>query len=276
MNGNNNKKAAAIAAAVTFLLALIILVLLFSLSLKFDREALADASVPEIQEEEPIYLEPEILPLEIHETPVMQESLVETPSLAPQTPSPVPTASTAPAAPPTPGEPDPAPVEQPQRVVNNPKPNPQPPVTNKPQLVASNKPSDVHSPAPATNNADEQRATSIAGKFKSADNNGSRNGAEAPASAQGTGGVSISGGPAGRSLIKINKDGIPLDSRETVVVSVQVTVNEDGKVVNIGTVKGGNRQQKDELIKRLRQSQWTPLKGAPDVSGTVTFTIKPK
>lgn len=58
------KRESAIAAAVTFTLALAILLLLFFMELHTGRQALAEASTPEIQDEEPVFLEPEFIPTE--------------------------------------------------------------------------------------------------------------------------------------------------------------------------------------------------------------------
>ena len=96
------KRDSIIAAAITFVVALVVILLLFFLSLDYDRRALAESSMPELQDDEEVYLEPDLLVVGDD-----GESDMET---------------VEDAAPQTPGVPDPAEEEQPQRVLKNEEP----------------------------------------------------------------------------------------------------------------------------------------------------------
>ena len=246
-----DKKASAIAAAVTFAIALIVLLLLFTLSLKFDREALATESIPEIQDEE-IYLEPEIL--QLGEPGDLNAE--ENDASAPQTP----------------GEPDPGEIEQPERVVKNAEPNPDP-VSNKPKLVASSEPSEVKTSAPKVKSEDEKRIESISGKLKT-DNNGSRTGSESAVSGSGGVGVSKSGNVHGRRMLSCPTTIVTLN--QTTTITVAIVVNAEGRVVSARATSGGTEKLRSACVSWAKGSKWTAAPGAPDASGTITFTITPK
>ena len=247
-----DKKASRIAAAVTFVIALIILLLLFSLSLNYDREALATSSMPEIQDEE-VYLEPEIM--QIDEPGDLHAEEVEE------------------SAPQTPGEPDPGETEQPERVVKNTEKNPEPPVSNKPKLVSSNQPSEVKTSTPKVNTQDEKRIASLSGKFKS-DNNGSQTGKESGAS--GTGGVGVSklGNVNGRRMLSCPTSIVTLN--QTTTIRVEITVNAAGNVTRAKAVSGGTPSLRSACEGWARGSKWSAAPGAPDATGSITFTITPK
>lgn len=253
MKISRDKKASAIAAIVTFLTALVVLLLLFTLSLKYDREALAASSVPEIQDDEEIYLEPDLL--EIDEFGDIKTE--ETDESAPQPP----------------GEPDPGVEEQPEMVVRNPVKNPEPPVTNKPQLVADTKPSDVKSTPPKTDTRNDKRIESISGKFKS-DNNGSRTGSESGASGTGGVGVSKSGSVNGRSMLSCPTSTVYLNKKTT--IKVEIVVNAAGNVVSARAVSGGTDTLRAACVAWAKGSKWSAAPGAPDATGSITFTITPK
>ena len=254
MKKKRDNKAAIIAALVTFGVALVTLVLLFTLSLKFDREALAEASIPEIQDDEEYFLEPEFIPIEEPGDTKIQEEQE--------------------AAPQPPGEPDPAPEEQPQSVVKNLVPPPEPPVTNKPKLVSTTKESPVKTSTPKVNTEEDKRVASVAGKFKS-ENNGSRNGTETAASGTGGAGLATVGSVNGRKMLSCPTWPVRMQQQKT-TIRVNITVNADGSVIQANAVSGGTPELRAECVKMARGSKWSKAEGAPNAVGSITFTITRK
>lgn len=247
------RKASTIAAAVTFGAALVILLLLFILTVGDSRRALADASMPEIQDDEEIYLEPELLVVD-NPGDEAEQTVDE-------------------AAPQPPGEPEPAEAEQPVRVVKNTEPPKETPVSNKPKLTADRKESDVKTSTPKLSEEEEKRIASISGKLKS-DNNGSRSGKESANSGSGGDGVAASGNVNGRKMISCPTWKVRLTQKTTVKVSI--TVDADGNVTAASAVSGGTPNLRKECEKMAKGSKWTKKAGAKPASGTISFTITPQ
>lgn len=243
------EKESVIAAAVTFVAALIILVLLFTLSLRHDREALAEASIPELQDEEPIYLDPEMLQIDM----TGDENSQDIDEPAPQPP----------------GEPDLAPEPSEELHVKAPE-KPEKPVSNKPELVADNKPSEVKTSKPEPTE-DEKRVAKAAESFKKSQNNGSRTGRETAFSGSGGNGVGYSGN-IGRKLLSASTWPVKITQKK-VTVSVNVTVDADGNVTKATAVSGGTPNLRKEVEKMAKGFKWSKEAGAKPVSGTITFTI---
>lgn len=247
------RKAAAIAAAVTFLAALVILVLLFVLSVGGSRREMAEASIPEIQDEEEIFLDPDLLVVD-NPGDQTEETIDE-------------------AAPQPPGEPEPAPEEQPVRVVKNPEIPKEPPVSNKPKLVSTPKEADVTTSTPKLSEEEEKRIASMSGKLKT-DNNGSRTGKETAEAGSGGDGVSASGSVNGRKMLSCPTWKVRLTQKTTVKVSI--TVDADGNVTKASAISGGTANLRKECEKMALKSRWTAKKGASPASGTISFTITPQ
>lgn len=248
------RKASIIAAAVTMGVALVILVLLFVLTVGDSRKALAEASMPEIQDDEEIFLEPEILVVD-NPGDEAEQTVDE-------------------AAPQPPGEPEPAENEQPVRVAKNPEPPKEKPVSSKPKLVADEKKeSDVKTSTPKLSEEEEKRIASMQGKLKS-DNNGARNGKESANSGSGGDGVAASGNVNGRKMISCPTWKVRLNQKTT--VKVNITVDEDGNVTSATAVSGGTPNLRKECEKMARGSKWTKKAGAKPAAGTISFTITPQ
>lgn len=245
------KRDSIIAAAVTFGVALIILLLLFILSLDFDREALATSSIPEIQDEEEIFLEPELLRL-------------GDPDATRDEPG-------QDAAPQPPGEPDPADENQPEAAVHDTKPQVETPVTNKAPLVASNNNTELTSPAPKISEEQQKRVKDVGGKFSS-DNNGSPSGKESAYSGSGGSGVSATGNIKGWKMISCPTSKISTSVKVT-KVTVSITVSAEGKVTVHGAT-GGTKEQNNICKKWAAASKWQTNASAKSASGSITFTIK--
>lgn len=245
--------ASVIAGLVTFVCALIILLLLFILGLRADREALAESSMPEIQDVEEYYLEPDLI---VDDNPG-DENAEQIDNPAPQ---PL-------------GEPDPAEVEQPVKtVVAKEEPKEKPKAADK--NITTKKESPVKAAEPKPTAEEEKRLANVKGKFKS-DNNGSSTGKDAATSGSGGDGVSASGNLNGRKMLNCSSWKVRLAQKTTVVVDV--TVDAGGKTLSAVARKGaGTANLRKECEKMALTSTWTPKKGAPTAKGTITFTIVPR
>lgn len=249
---SREKRARAIAAAVTFGIALIILVLLFVLTLGPDRKEMAYASMPEIQDVEEVYLEPELMPMEDAGEP---DATVDD--------SPAPEAV---------GTPEKAPeVQAPQVPSQNEPVNKKAP---KAPLVTQQPPSPVEATEPPKNERDPKAAKAPNGATF-APNNGKGN-AMAPTYGSGGTGVGVKGMLSGRSLE--NWHALSPSGQGTVTVKVKVLVNAAGKVVDakIESANKASKDDRDKCIAMALQSKWSEKKGAPDEWGILTFTITHK
>lgn len=234
-----------IAAAVTTIVVALILLFLFFTSINSDRNLLAEASIPE-PEEEITFLETELM----EELPGNDE----------------PSADQAEELPQPQGEPDPAAAEQPERVERGEKPKKEAPT----EPVASQK---KESPAKVKENsiseAESKRIAGIKGRFNK--NNGSPDG-KRNASA-GKGKVNSSGSIAGRRFLGCTTGEVSV--RTTIKVRVNVRVNAAGNVQK-ATAVSGPEEYKSVCEKWARTARWDAKEGAPVASGSITFTISPK
>lgn len=236
----------AIAAFLTFLVALAILLTLFFGGISWDRQALAEASTPEIMDEE-VFIEPELVELG-------EENAVNHDKPAPAMK----------------GEPDPAPEDKAEIIEPGPKPEPAPP---KPKLNTQKKESKMKVEEPSQTDKERQKATSsVANKFSH--RNGAVEGTDKGTSGAGGTGVGVSGNAHGRSFISCPKPDVAL--RHKTIVTVNVVIDAEGKVVE-ATAKGSA----DASIRRkceaaARQARWSAKKGATSTRGSITFTITPR
>ena len=257
-----DRKAAIIAAAITFVAALVILVLLFVLSVgSDDRRMMSEVSVPEMQDDEEIFLEPELLDMSEPGDELTEEDIQEEE-----------------AAPQPPGEPDPAEVEQPQRVVKNEVPPEEPPVSNKPKLVSTKEPSDVKTSTPKLSAEEEKRIAAIGGKLKT-DNNGSRTGNESAETGNGQAGMSSQGnlnGDKGRKMLSCPTSRPTLNRDYTIRVSVQVTADGNVKSASLANSGGAPANLTSLCVDLAKKSKWTPKADAPIATGTIVFSLKLK
>lgn len=236
----------AISAFLTFLVALAILLALFFGGISWDRQALAEASTPEIMDEE-VFIEPELVELG-------EENAVNHDKPAPAMK----------------GEPDPAPEDKAEIIEPGPKPEPAPP---KPKLNTQKKESKMKVEEPSQTDKERQKATSsVANKFSH--RNGAVEGTDKGTSGAGGTGVGVSGNAHGRSFISCPKPDVAL--RHKTIVTVNVVIDAEGKVVE-ATAKGSA----DASIRRkceaaARQARWSAKKGATSTRGSITFTITPR
>ena len=250
---NRERKDAIIAAAVTFGVALLIIIFLFVKSLNYDREAFAEASIPEYQDEEEYFLEPDLLIMgQTGETDLEQ---------------------TEEAAPQPPGEPDPAETEQLVKTTPNNEEPKEEPVSTKPKLVSSTEQSDVKTSTPKLSDEQQKSIASMQGKFKS-DNNGSRTGSDTSVTSSGGTGFSTKGDLKGRKMLSCPTWKVILNQKTT--VSVRVTVDASGNVTSATALSGGSPNLRAECEKMAKRSKWSSKEGAAPAQGTITFTITPK
>lgn len=246
-----DRKAAVIAACITFGAACVVLVLLFVLYVGSDRSALAEASMPELQDDEEIFLDPDYMVIDDRG----DEDMPDIDEAAPQPE----------------GVPDPAEAEQPVSVVQPQKPV-EKPTGNKAETVSTTKQSDVKSTTPQPTDQDKKRIESMKnGKFT--DNNGSATGKNSSNSGSGGDGVSAQGNVNGRTMEGFDPKKVKLQG--TVKVTVNIKVDEEGKVKSATIRSGGNSEQQKACIEMAYSSRWTAVSGAPLASGTITFTLIP-
>ena len=228
--------------------ALIILLLLFCNMGNIERRLMAEASTPEPEEEELLMLEPELdlsAPGEENQLPEAGEAPL------PQ------------------GEPDPADEPQPEKpeIVRPGKNEKAAPVTEPVQTQSKPAPANVTENRATT--AEEKRLKSMESRFKSP-NNGAAQGKNA--AVNGNGKVSTAGSLYGRGFNGCTTSRVEVSGR--VVVKVNVKVNDEGKVTSAKAVSGPAAYHA-VCEKWARSATWTPQKGAPVASGSITFTINP-
>lgn len=245
MNQKENKENI-IAAAATFLAALIILLFLFFGSMRYDRELLAQSSIPEPEEEEELFIEPEIMELG-------EPDAVNHDSPAPQMQ----------------GEPEPDVRDNTKLVVPGDNPKPAPPT---PKLVTTDKESPVKATSPSATDEEKQKVTSTVAKGFSG-RNGAENGSVG-ASGAGGDGVGISGSANGRKF-----KGCPtpqVELRHKTIVKVNVTIDASGKVISAKATGSADASIRRKCEQAAMGARWSEKKGEGESHGSITFTITPR
>lgn len=274
----NERKAAIIAACITFGAALIILVMLFIFTIGGTKSELAEASMPEIQDNEEIsleneFLEPEFLepePLDNEEGVDEESDLLEESSPQPE------------------GEPEfneepqdiktdvneIVPEEQPKNEQPEakpaPKPAPETPPTKNPTMPSGGAPKE-------TGEKESAITTQMQSGFNK--NNGSPTGNSSVAitGSGGNGNDKVEGAldGGGREMLNITMETVPV--RSPVTIKVQIVVNAAGSVVGTPVILsgGGDKTQKEACKRMAKSSKWKAKKGAENVNGTITFYLKP-
>lgn len=236
-----------IAGALTLLIALMLLLFLFFGGLTWDRDALAKSSTPEIMDDEPIFLEPELF------------DAGEENAFANDKP-----------APSLKGEPDYDPVENTEIVEPGVNPKPTPPT---PKLVTSEKPQEVKAPEPTLSEKERQAATSaVAAKFSS--KNGNSEGSDAGLSGAGGSGAGVTGKAGGRSFISCPKPDVTL--RNKTIVTVNVVIDAEGNVTEAKATGSAAASIRQKCEAAALRAKWSAKKGATATRGTITFTITPR
>lgn len=244
------RKDSIIAAAVTFIVALGLLLWLFFDGLSYDKAQLASASMPEIQEEPELFVEPELV-----------QNLGEPDAMTHDEPAPM-----------LKGEPEQAETDNSKLSVPGKNEKPAPPV-EKP--VTQTKESPVKATDPPKNDEEKKKVTSkMANKFSS--NNGSETGSTGKSGAGGEG-SGVAGNVSGRTFKSCPMPSVALKSK--VVVVVTVTIDASGSVTKAtAKKKSGNVTQDilDACRNAALKAKWSEDKDTPTATGTLTFTIVPK
>lgn len=236
-----------IAAAVTFVIAFLILLILFCCGLSFDKKLLAQSSIPEIQEDEEIFLEPELL------TDLGEPDAVNHDSPAPAMK----------------GEPEPAETDNTKLVVKGDNPKPAPPVE---KLVTTPKESPVTATNPSITEEEKKKVTSSVAKGFSG-RNGATEGKTGTSGAGGTG-TGVSGNANGRTFLGCPKPDVTL--QHPVKVTVTVVIDASGTVTSASASGSADASIRRKCEQAARQAKWTEKKGAGETRGTITFNIYPK
>lgn len=247
------RKAEIIAACVTFGVALVILILLFVLTVGRDRTELAEASIPEIQDTEEVYLEPDLLMLE----DVGEPESTEADAPAPETP----------------GVPELAPEENPQQEIPN-KTEPKNSTAPKPPVVASENPSPVKKQDPPLSPADSARIARSKSGLAASPNPGSNSGKTADKNGAGGTGVGINGQLNGRTFYAPAIQSPTGNGTST--VQVRVLVGANGKVKDAklqSASRNATQDDKNKCISMALNARWSEKAGAPDEWGVINFTI---
>lgn len=244
---SREKKDSALAAAVTFAVALLILLLLFAVTMRYDRALLAASSVPEPEAEEELFIDPELMELG-------EDNAVKVDAPAPAFK----------------GEPEPAEEDNAEVVEPGPAPKAAPPV---PKPVTQKKESPVKATTPSAADKERQKATSSVAKGFSG-RNGVEDGKASESVGAGGAGVGIKGNARGRTFISCPKPDVTL--RHKTVVVVNIVVDAAGRVTQASATGSASAAIRRKCEQAARQARWTEKKGAGETRGTLTFTITPK
>lgn len=238
-----------IAAILTFCVTLVILLVLFFGGITWDRQLLAESSVPELMPEEELFIEPELVELG-EETSEVKNA------------TPAPTLK---------GEPEPAPVDHAEIVEPAPEPKPKPkPVVKE---ITQKKESAVQKEEPSATEKERQKATSsVANKF--APKNGATEGSDKGTSGAGGTGVGVSGNAHGRTFISCPSPDVAL--RHKTVVTVNVVIDAEGRVTEASASGSADASIRRKCEAAARQARWSAKKGATSTRGSITFTITPR
>lgn len=250
LSGDSRHTDRLIAAGVTLIAALLCFIFLYMGSIGFDRRQLAEASIPEFaQEEEDLFLDPELL------DPGEEESQLKTEPAAPAQGMPEVVAE---------------PVNTRPVVKAEKSDKPTPP---KEKLVTQNKPSPVKSEPPRATDTEVKKAQSkTAGAFSP--DNGQTTGRNNSDGSTGTS-TGISGHSDGWKFLGCPSPDVKLRNRT--VITVSVTVNSHGEVTS-AHASGGTAALRSACEAAARKARWKPLDStkARTAKGTITFTITPR
>lgn len=243
-----------IAAAATLLTAFLLLVLLWSVSLGYDREKLAAASIPEEPDEE-VYIQPEMLELKPADD-AEEEADVAVPSEAEA-------------------------LGLPQKVEQEPPKTQQAvhsdnttPTQSNQTLVTQHKPSAVQSePAKPNPKPDQTKLSSQMGAQFNAQN-GSTSGRTGAAGSGGTGTSVNSQGIKGRTF-KGYVGTVRSKTAFKATVKVRVTVNAAGKVISASLQSAGGAPSDvaQQCLGWAKLCTWSEKAGAADAQGVITYNV---
>lgn len=253
---DKHRRDSLIAAGVTIVFALLLFCFLFWGEIGLSREEMAEASTPEISEEE-LFLDPELL-----ETDPVEPRLEDVGE--PETDQ------NTEAAPEALGEPEKAEPKEPVRIpeVKGKSETKTPP---KEKLISQTKESPVKTQEPS---GKETKKISDPTANAFSPNNGKKTGRDGQSGAGGTS-TGIVGTANGWSFKGCPKPSVRLANRVT--VTVRVTVDEKGYVTS-AKASGATPEINAACAEAAKKARWEPSdpNNRRKASGTITFTISPK
>ena len=235
------KRDAVVAAAVTMIIVALLLCVLFFCGLRWAREALAAASIPETGQEEEIFLSPELVrdagedESPFQDTPAPQQQGEDKAGDAPERPA----------------------VSQTALATERP-------------AETKMKRSELHQTTPSKTESEREKREKDAAAA-----NVRKGFAKGGASAgSGGAGAGVDGHAPGRKFLGCTLPDVALKQKTT--VRVDVSVNAAGKVTWAKARTGGNAAIRRACEAAARTARWSEKSGAPDTPGSITFTITPR
>ncbi len=242
---NRQRKDSILAATLTMGVACVLLLILFFGGLKYNEAPLAESSTPELMpiDDEEMFIVPEM----IQDAGEPEAKADAEPSPAAQGKE---TASSAP-----------TPKPEAQTALATEKPS-------RSQLKKEKEKTETQT-REKTDDETVNRERQKAGENV-------RKGFSKPSSTAGSGGsgVGIAGSAPGRRFLGCDKPDIAL--REKTVVTVSMTVEADGHVSAVGSVRGGTPEMQTKCKAAAWSARWSAKKGAAATPATITFTITPR
>lgn len=234
-----------IAACGTALLTGLLLLVLFTGSIGWDRAVLSAVSIPEEQSDEELFIDPELIDLGELENE--------------KTDAPAPSEN---------GEPEKAETDNREPIERGENPKPAPAVEKK---VTQTHESPVKATEPSQSEKERKKVTSkVANSFSGKNGNPEgRPGGKGSGDTQ----TGVAGNARGRTFLGCPKPVVELSRK--VVVTVDITVDEDGRVVSASARGSGNTEIRRKCEQSARRARWSKKPGSGQTPGTITFTITP-
>lgn len=251
-NGDHASGDRLIAVAVTVVFALLLFIFLDKGSLGFDRQKLAESSIPEFAQDEDdpeLFIEPELLDLGEENSTLDKAAAAPAQGMPEVVPEPI---STRPVI----------------KAEQTDKPTPP-----KEKLVSQQKPSPVKTETPKATDTEIKKAqSSTAGAFSP--DNGQTAGRNNSDGSAGTS-TGIAGHSDGWKFLGCPSPDVKLRNRT--VITVSVTVNSRGAVTS-AHASGGTAALRAACEAAARKARWKPQDPAKarTAKGTITFTITPR
>ncbi len=242
-----------IAAASTLLITLGIILLLFCCGLQWNKAALTEASLPEEPDEE--------LFIEVEESEDIAADDADIPSETQQQAEPQPL-----------GLPQEAEQEVKQQIT--PSENTKPTRSNE-NVITSAKPQPVKAEKPKPEKRQESNIASQMGSQFGSVKPGAQNGRHGSAGIGGNGVKVQSSGVKGRGFRGCTTGKVSSSRALNVRVTVKVSVNAAGRVVNasIQSSGGASPDLQSRCLKWAKTARWDAKPGAADAPGSLTFHI---
>lgn len=150
--------------------------------------------------------------------------------------------------------------------------------TTQPRQVTQTTESSVQATTPTATEREESRiSTSVRNSFNR--QNGDQSGTSQNANGSGGTGIGKIGNIKGRTFLGCGNPAITIAKEVTIVV--RVTVDENGNVTSASFKSdsgpgAGNKRLRDACVQASRNAKWSAKKGTASQTGTITWRLKPK